>query len=90
MIMNRLFRQQLKTWGSFLPTRNNFSTKQADYYNVLGVDRLASAEQIKDAYRKLALKYHPDVSASVQDVHEPSARKFQEITEAYSVLSVEE
>lgn len=38
----------------------------------------------------MALKYHPDVRASIDQVHEPSSRKFQEITEAYAVLSVEE
>ena len=52
-----------------------------DYYQTLGVDRNASAEQIKKAYRKLARKYHPDVST------EPDAQdKFKEISEAYDVL----
>jgi len=36
--------------------------KYKDYYAVMGVDRKASAEEIKNAYRKLARKYHPDVS----------------------------
>ena len=52
-----------------------------DYYQVLGVPRDASAEQIKKAYRKLAMKYHPDV-ADTPD----AAEKFKEIGEAYEVL----
>jgi len=55
-----------------------------DYYEVLGVSRTASPEEIKSAYRKAALKWHPDR-------HEPGKKdveeKFREATEAYSVLS---
>jgi curved DNA-binding protein len=52
-----------------------------DYYKILGVPRDASAEQIKAAYRKLARKYHPDVSK------EPNAEtKFKEVNEAHEVL----
>ncbi len=55
----------------------------ADYYKTLGVDRKASAADIKKAYRKLARKYHPDVNPD-----DPSAeRKFKDISEAYQVLS---
>jgi molecular chaperone DnaJ len=53
-----------------------------DYYEVLGVPRDASKDQIKDAYRKLALQYHPDRNKS-PDAEE----KFKEISEAYAVLS---
>ena len=53
----------------------------ADYYEVLGVPRDASPEQIKKAYRRLAMKYHPDV-ADTPD----AADKFKEIGEAYEVL----
>jgi molecular chaperone DnaJ len=53
-----------------------------DYYEVLGVSRDASAEEIKRAYRRLAKKYHPDVSKDGG-----SAEKFKEIAEAYEVLS---
>lgn len=52
-----------------------------DYYDVLGVPRDASAEQIKKAYRKLAMKYHPDVADTAD-----AAEKFKEIGEAYEVL----
>ncbi len=57
-------------------------TVQRDYYEVLGVPRDADAKTIKDAFRKLALKYHPDRNKS------PDAEaRFKEIAEAYAVLS---
>jgi molecular chaperone DnaJ len=52
-----------------------------DYYELLGVDRTATKEQIKKAYRKLALKYHPDKNPSKE-----AEEKFKEISEAYAVL----
>lgn len=54
-----------------------------DYYKVLGLDKNASAEDIKKAYRKLARKYHPDVNPNNKEAH----KKFQEINEANEVLS---
>jgi molecular chaperone DnaJ len=53
-----------------------------DYYEVLGVDRRASGEEIKKTYRKLALKYHPDRNPGDQEAEE----KFKEAAEAYEVL----
>jgi molecular chaperone DnaJ len=53
-----------------------------DYYEILGLDRKASADDVKSAFRRLARKYHPDVS------QEPDAEeRFKEINEAYGILS---
>ncbi|HEX6053361.1 MAG TPA: molecular chaperone DnaJ [Gemmatimonadaceae bacterium] len=58
------------------------ATAMADYYSVLGVSRGASDEEVKKAYRKLAMQYHPDRNNGSRDAEE----KFKEITEAYDVL----
>jgi len=55
-----------------------------DYYSTLGVDKKATQEQIKKAYRKLAMKWHPDRNP---DNKEEAENKFKDIGEAYSVLS---
>ncbi|MHC1610143.1 MAG: molecular chaperone DnaJ [Candidatus Methanospirareceae archaeon] len=58
--------------------------EKRDYYSVLGVDRGASQDEIKRAYRRLAKKYHPDLN---KDNPKEAEEKFKEISEAYEVLS---
>src|SRR5499425_2875286 len=59
------------------------SNVKRDYYEVLGVQRGASEQEIKSAYRKLALQYHPDRNPNNPDAEE----KFKECSEAYAVLA---
>ena len=54
-----------------------------DYYKILGVEKSATQDEIKKAYRKLAMKYHPDRNPGNKSAEE----KFKEITEANEVLS---
>jgi molecular chaperone DnaJ len=61
------------------------ASTRRDYYDVLGVSRTASADEIKRAYRKLAMQYHPD-RVSESDKHDAEL-KFKEASEAYEVLS---
>ena len=58
--------------------------EKRDYYEVLGVTKSATGDEIKKAYRKLAKKYHPDLNP---DDKEGAEAKFKEATEAYEVLS---
>lgn len=57
-----------------------------DYYEILGLAKTAEAKEIKQAYRKLAMKYHPDRNSDDPEAED----KFKEATEAYEVLSTPE
>ena len=57
-----------------------------DYYEVLGVSKTASADEIKKAYRRLAMKHHPDRNAD----DEGAEARFKEVKEAYEVVSDQE
>src|SRR6476659_493383 len=59
------------------------ATKKRDYYEVLGLNRDASEEDIKKSYRKLAMKHHPDRNPDSKDAEE----KFKEAKEAYEMLT---
>src|SRR5260370_18202073 len=59
------------------------TTTKQDYYEVLGVDRKAGQKEIRQAYRKLARKYHPDLNPGDKAAEE----KFKQVQEAYDVLS---
>src|SRR4029077_21111031 len=58
------------------------SNGKRDYYEVLGVARTCTEQEVKSAYRKLAMQYHPDRNPNNPDAED----KFKEVTEAYAIL----
>ena len=58
-----------------------------DYYAVLGVEKTADEKTIKNAYRKLALKWHPDKNNESEEKKVKAEKMFQQISEAYACLS---
>eukprot|EP00126_Sphaerothecum_destruens_P000891 Sdes_comp11640_c0_seq1m2797 len=62
-------------------------SKRKDYYKILGIDRSASDSDIKKAYRKLALKYHPDKNCGSPEERATAEKQFKDVGEAYAILS---
>lgn len=65
-------------------------SKEKNYYKILGVARTAELKEIKKSYRELALKWHPDKNTDEADDSEKAEKMFQDISEAYEVLSDKE
>ena len=79
----------LKDVQGFLNDANKASSKakNRDYYAILGVDRNADEKEIKRAYKKAALKYHPDRNGESEETKKMAEKKFIDVNDAYSVLS---
>jgi DnaJ-class molecular chaperone len=69
---------------SVLTTTLSYAKEETDYYKILGVKRGATEDQIKKAFKKLAVRFHPDKN---QDNPEEAKIKFQKIANAYETLS---
>ena len=67
--------------------RHHKKASKKDYYKILGVEKNASLDDIKKAYKKLALKWHPDKNNQSEEKRAEAEKKFKEISEAYSTLS---
>lgn len=81
-------RQRRQSGGQQRQQTKKTEPKELDYYSILGLSKKCKAKDIKSAYRKLALKYHPDKVPEAE--REESEKKFIEVSEAYTVLSDEE
>jgi DnaJ family protein C protein 7 len=62
-------------------------SKKRDYYAILGVEKDANEIQIKKAYKKLAIKYHPDKNSSSEEAQKLAEKTFRDVSDAYTVLS---
>ena len=83
LIMNVLVFMVGIDWINLVTAQSTSSSKsKKDYYEILGVDRTASEKDIKKAFRKLAIKYHPD-----KNKESDAEEKFREIAKAYDTLS---
>ena len=61
-----------------------------DYYDILGVSKTASPEEVKKAYRRMAMKYHPDKVAPLgEEVQKSAQEKFRSVNEAYETIKKE-
>lgn len=69
--------------------RHNKVNNKKDLYKTLGVNKKATKSEIKKAYRKLAMIYHPDKNTETEEKKKEAEKKFKEITEAYEILSDE-
>ena len=61
--------------------------RKRDYYAILGIDRNADENEIKRAYKKMAMKYHPDRNSESEETKKMAEKKFIDVNDAYSVLS---
>ena len=84
--MNNLTRPSLRTFISFLVLCIGLAyAAERDFYKILGIKRNANAAQIKKAYRKLTMKYHPDKNQG--DQKEAAKKKFQDVAAANEMLT---
>ena len=91
MITNAMLIYDIDNKRSFAAAAAMVQDKlQKDYYAILGVQPHATNEDIKEAYRNLAKKHHPDVRSSAGEPgdFDPDVEKFRDVVEAYQVLSV--
>lgn len=93
-MISKIFTRQHPLLKNFRSFASSVSLKtEKNYYDILGISNVATENQIKDAYRQLAKKYHPDVRQGTGQAvgeHDPDIEKFREVVEAYNVLSVKE
>ena len=67
--------------------KNAEKARKRDYYAILGIDKNADEKEIKRAYKKMAMKYHPDRNSESEESKKMAEKKFIDVNDAYSVLS---